>query len=398
MRKNLLSILTGGVANLTAAVCLVCLTSCNHDLSDHFGVSDNPSDGGSSTVTVTNLSLDKANLRFVKTDLTAQTLTAEVTPSTATVTWTSSDETVATVDASGKVTPKKVGTTTITATAGDKTATSTVYIYDKIVDINTVSANVTVDDGESWLINGNGTEVAKGITIGAGAKATLNGISINPSGNDPGISCSSTGNSTIILADGSTNTVDKTGNFYAAGIQVGGAGTTLTIEAETAGTGKLTAKGANMSYGGAGIGTNGAQYTAPTQTCGDIIIKGGIIDAQGGQESAGIGTGGANSANAGIDMTQTCGTITITGGTVTATGGWGAAGIGTGNEDSKTSPKRVASQTCGDITIGAGVTKVTATKGILSPNSIGAGKLDSDGGTQTCGTITIADPSKVTQN
>ncbi len=300
---------------------------------------------------------------------------------------------MATVDASGKVTPKKVGTTTITATAGDKTATSTVYIYDKIVDINTVSANVTVDDGESWLINGNGSEVAYSITIGAGAKATLNGISINPSDNDPGISCS--GDATIILADGSTNTVGKTDHSYAAGIQVGGAGTTLTIEAETAGTGKLTAIGAKMSYGGAGIGTNGAKNLDANQTCGNIIIKGGIIDAQGGLQSAGIGTGVANSDGAGIAMTQTCGTITITGGTVTASGGNGAAGIGTGNADGTSSHS--VSQTCGDITIGAGVTKVTATKGFGSPNSIGAGKKD-DYGTQTCGTITIADPSKVTQN
>lgn len=320
----------------------------------------------------------------MKTDLTAQTLTAEVTPSTATVTWTSSDETVATVDASGKVTPKKVGTTTITATAGDKTATSTVYVYDKIHDISAGAASVTA--GESWLINGNGSEVAYSITIGAGAKATLNGISIKPSGNDPGISCSSTGNSTIILADGSTNTVDKTGNFYAAGIQVGGAGTTLTIEAETAGTGKLTAMGANINYGGAGIGTNGAQYSDANQTCGNIIIKGGIIDAQGGRESAGIGTGVAKSDGVGIAMTQTCGTITITGGTVTATGGQGAAGIGTGNADGTSSYS--VSQTCGDITIGAGVTKVTANKGLTSPNSIGAGKKD-DYGTQNCGTITI---------
>jgi hypothetical protein len=39
------------------------------------------------------------------------------------------------------------------------------------------------------------------------------------------------------------------------------------------------------------------------------------------------------------------------------------------------------------------VTSVTATKGSNAPNSIGAGR-----GESTCGTVTIEDPSKVTQN
>ena len=46
-----------------------------------------------------------------------------------------------------------------------------------------------------------------------------------------------------------------------------------------------------------------------------------------------------------------------------------------------------ASNRCGNITIGTGVISVTATKGSNSPNSIGKG--NAQGGTQTCGTITI---------
>jgi len=58
-------------------------------------------------------------------------LTATVTPPDAddtTVTWTSSNETVATVDNTGKVTAIAAGTATITAKAGDKTATCQVTV------------------------------------------------------------------------------------------------------------------------------------------------------------------------------------------------------------------------------------------------------------------------------
>lgn len=59
----------------------------------------------------------------------AETLTATVTPSTFTdISWTSSDESVATVSAAGVVTGVSAGTATITATAGGKTATCTVTV------------------------------------------------------------------------------------------------------------------------------------------------------------------------------------------------------------------------------------------------------------------------------
>ena len=59
------------------------------------------------------------------------TLKATVSPDNATnksVTWSSDDEAVATVDTNGKVTAKSVGTATITATAGDKSATCTITV------------------------------------------------------------------------------------------------------------------------------------------------------------------------------------------------------------------------------------------------------------------------------
>ena len=62
------------------------------------------------------------------------------------VKWTSSDETVATVDNAGKITPKKIGSTIITVTSqdGKKKASCTVTVVDKTSDKNTTTTNNTV--------------------------------------------------------------------------------------------------------------------------------------------------------------------------------------------------------------------------------------------------------------
>jgi uncharacterized protein YjdB len=88
---------------------------------------------------VTSVTLDKttASLRAGET----VTLTATVNPDDATdktVTWSSSDQTVATVS-NGVVTAKKVGTATITAKAGDKTATCQITV------VATEVTSVTLD-------------------------------------------------------------------------------------------------------------------------------------------------------------------------------------------------------------------------------------------------------------
>lgn len=390
MIKNL----WGGVI----ALCLsMCLSSCEGALDDVLGEwsrptpgNNTPSGGGSSTIAVTSVKLDKAYLRFDKTVLTAQTLTATLAPDDATdktVTWESSDESVASVDENGQVTPITKGTVTITATAHDGSgikATSTVIVYDKIHDINT-EGDAGVTTGESWLIKGNATTpVANSINIGDGASATLLDVFITQP-----ITCPST--ATIILADGSTNTVDASGINDNAAIIVGGAGKTLTIEAETLGDGKLIAKGGSD---GAGIGMDKVYGT--TVTRGNIIIEGGVIEATGGTNAAGIGTG-LGKAYTTHSSSPTIGTITINGGTVTAKGGANAAGIGTGYADA-TGSTTTAVQSCGDITIGPNVTSVTATKGTDSPNSIGAGNTSTGFANHSIGTITIDPSANVTQN
>ena len=368
MKKYFGKLCLGGVLLFSLSMSL---TSCEDILGEWSRPTPNPvtpGGGGSSTIAVTGVKLNEAYLRFDKNVLTAQTLTATVAPDDATdktVTWESSDESVATVDENGQVTPITKGTVTITATANDGSgmkATSTVIVYDKIHDINTEGyADVTT--GESWLIKGNATTPEpNSINIGDGASATLLDVYITQP-----ITCSAT--ATIILADGSTNTVDASNINDNAAIKVGGAGKTLTIDAETAGTGQLTAKG---GYGAAGIGTN------KNGTGGNIVIKGGTVIATGGQYGAGIGTGNALMS----PNTNTCGDIRINGGTVTATGGEYAAGIGTGWAITVTNE-------CGAIKIDTGVTSVTAKKSSSNPGPNSIGKGNGESGIQKCGTITI---------
>ena len=94
---------------------------------------------------VSSITLDKssASLKVGET----VTLTATVNPSDATdksVTWTTSDATVATVS-NGVVTAKKLGTATITAKAGDKTATCLIMV------VPTEVSSITLDKSSASL-------------------------------------------------------------------------------------------------------------------------------------------------------------------------------------------------------------------------------------------------------
>ena len=311
------------------------------------------------------------------------------------------------------------GALTIEATVGDDTYAytkaegakfnpgtyyqSTVSMAKAATDLSKLTADYTVKNGETLTGTLNGETQPYKITIADGATITLDGVTINGiSSSDvkwAGITC--LGDATIILKDGSKNTVKGFYEDY-PGIQAGLVGKTLIIKGETKGTGSLDASpydgGTEHSYG-AGIG-GGLDIS-----CGDINIQGGVITVTGGYGAAGIGvgegygeenvscatitisggnvtaTGGYGAAGIGggyaYNYGVTCGAITISGGTVTAAGGDNAAGIGSGESYSG------KTNTCGDITVTADVTSVTATKGKNATNSIGAGK---DG---TCGTITI---------
>ena len=271
------------------------------------------------------------------------------------------------------------------------------------IDLSKLTADYEAQDGDVLTGTLDGKAQPYKITIADGATVTLDGVTINGvSSSDvkwAGITC--LGDATIILKDGSKNTVKGFYEDY-PGIQAGPTGKTLVIKGEDQGTGSLDASpydgGTEHSYG-AGIG-GGLDIS-----CGDINIQGGVITVTGGYGAAGIGigegyeeenvscatitisggnvtaTGGHGAAGIGggyaYQYGVTFGAITISGGTVTAAGGDNAAGIGSGESYSG------KTNTCGDITITADVTSVTATKGKNATNSIGAGNSG------TCGTITI---------
>ena len=117
-----------------------------------------------SITAVTGITLNQSSLSLDK-GATSQ-LTATITPSNATdktVTWKSSDDSVASVDANGLVTAKKAGTATITATSSNgKTATATVTvtapvssnrIYVSAPGWSSVYAYVYSGDGSSAVSN-----------------------------------------------------------------------------------------------------------------------------------------------------------------------------------------------------------------------------------------------------
>ncbi len=103
------------------------------------------SNSTSKTVAVTGIKLNKASVSMV--EGTSTTISATITPSNATnktVIWSSSNTGVATVS-NGKITAKKEGTTTITATTkdGNKKATCKVTVTKKQIAVT----------GGYWLIN-----------------------------------------------------------------------------------------------------------------------------------------------------------------------------------------------------------------------------------------------------
>lgn len=107
-------------------------------------------------IDVTSVTLNKSELALVVGD--SETLIATVKPDDATdktVTWSTSDATIATVDNNGKVTAVKEGAVTITAKAGGQEATCKVTIVTTIVPVSSITLDKTsieIKEGESAVL------------------------------------------------------------------------------------------------------------------------------------------------------------------------------------------------------------------------------------------------------
>lgn len=105
-------------------------------------------------IPVTSVELNKTTLNMKVGD--TETLVATVKPDNATdktVTWTSSDASIASVDANGKVTAIKDGTATITARAGEKSATCSVTVKTPEYVGNAVDLGITITRSDGTTYN-----------------------------------------------------------------------------------------------------------------------------------------------------------------------------------------------------------------------------------------------------
>ena len=193
------------------------------------------------------------------------------------------------------------------------------------------SGNVSVPANATAIITqaNLSTKQVRKITIGNGATVTLQGINMIQDGQGPLIKCN--GNATVILADGTVNTLDKTTGvrYDEYPFQIAGSSnTTVVIKGGTAGTGKLIVRSPSSYI--PGIGGYGS---------GNLRIEGGVLNITAGGDNHVSAIGPPHSYSG---HSTPMGNITITGGTITATGGY--SGIGPAYDNS-----------CGAITISGGV-------------------------------------------
>ena len=195
-------------------------------------------------VPVEGVTLDKTELTLYVNGEAGQdtaTLTATVTPDTATdktVAWASSDDETVTV-ANGVVTAVKAGTATVTATAGEKSASCAVTVID--------AANIVKVTDAAGLLAAveNSENEGKTIELAAGTYALDKAVRITQD-----LTLAGAAEDTVVLQPGDTPWTNDTGSKgYASVVTVSG-GADVTVR-------NLTVQNAkNITMTGAGSGTD----------------------------------------------------------------------------------------------------------------------------------------------
>ncbi len=167
-------------------------------------------------IEVTSVTLNKTSLALTIGE--SGQLTATVAPDNATdkkVTWSSSDKSIATVDANGKVTSVSAGTATITATSGKKTATCKVTVSKKIQTITWNQTFKNIIEGNVIELNATASSGLNVVYKVLEGNATIQGnkLTINAAGTIR-VEASQSGNNEFYGA----KTVEKTINAAADGI------------------------------------------------------------------------------------------------------------------------------------------------------------------------------------
>ena len=167
---------------------------------------------------------------------------------------------------------------------GSHTLTAGKIYNQKCANINAISP--MIGENEKWLVYGTGEPSGWRLTIAEGATVTLHNVNLN---NFAIIEYR--GNNTIILADGTTNTIDPGYDIAIDGSMAGDK--TLTIK----GTGTLIATG---GYDTPAIGVKNPEF----ESCGDITIESTVhltATAGAGQSKAiTTGTGGGTVTIGGV--------------------------------------------------------------------------------------------------
>lgn len=214
-------------------------------------------------------------------------------------------------------------------------------------DVSGITQELTFDAADSEkTLNADGGYILKGslsgkvIKVTGSATVTLYLQDVTMTADTSPIQVESGSKLTLVVADGTTNTItctataaDTTNNGMTAGIHVPD-GATLTIDTpeNSQGTGKLTVNG---GYGGAGIGGKAGigSTTKNTATAAggtkapdaEGLVNYVVVGRTYGGSGGGGGESGLNGANA-----ESAGTVNIKNGVLTVVGGTGGAGIGGG--------------------------------------------------------------------